>query len=75
MLDMAIDVPKPVSLSKMINLAEILAKDFNFVRVDLYQLNDGTIKFGEMTFTPGSGIGKFCPEKYDILLGKKFEVN
>lgn len=50
------NMPRPDNLDEMIGLAEILAKDFNHVRVDFYRLDDGTIYFGEMTFTSASGV-------------------
>ena len=50
--------PKPVNYEKMLEIARELAQGFAYVRVDLYDL-DGEIKFGEMTFTPGSGIRKW----------------
>ncbi len=68
------DVPRPANLEKMITIAEELAKDFEFVRVDLYHLNDGSIKFGEMTFTPASGICKWNDEDTNTYLGSLFEV-
>ena len=49
------EIPCPPNLSKMIELAERLAAGFAHVRVDFYILNDGSIKFGEMTFTSASG--------------------
>ena len=55
----------------MIRVAEKLASDFNFVRVDLYNVN-GKIVFGELTFYPGSGYGKFTPDSYDFEFGKYF---
>jgi hypothetical protein len=61
-------IPKPKSLDKMISLAEALAKPFQFVRVDFYLLED-KIYFGELTFHPTSGFGKFAPEKYDLFYG------
>ncbi|MBD5445166.1 MAG: hypothetical protein HDR29_06395, partial [Lachnospiraceae bacterium] len=48
-----------------------LSKDFIFVRVDLYNLNNGEIKFGEMTFTPNSGFNQWSPQKMDMILGEK----
>ncbi len=65
-------VLKPNNLDVMIEIAEKLAKDFIHVRVDLYHLNDGQIKFGEMTFTPANGIGKWYPPETDAQLGKLF---
>lgn len=58
------DIPKPNKLSEMLNLARILSKDFKYVRVDLYNINED-IKFGEMTFTPANGM--------DIWGGESFE--
>lgn len=58
----------PINLERMIQLAETLAKDIDFVRVDFYNLK-GKIYFGEITFFPASGVGKFEPEEWDIILG------
>lgn len=49
------EVEQPRNLNKMIEIAKNLSKDFNYVRVDLYDLVDRVL-FGEMTFTPGSGL-------------------
>ena len=53
---------KPENLDKMLEIAGKLGEGFRFVRVDLYNL-DGEIKFGEMTFTPASGFGKWDGEE------------
>ncbi len=60
---------KPHKLDEMIRLAEIVAKDFVFVRVDFYNIED-KVYFGEITFHPESGMGKFVPEKWDAELGE-----
>lgn len=65
------DNKKPNNLNIMIEIAEKLAEGFNFVRVDLYRLNDGQIKFGELTFTPASGVCKWSDNDIDYQLGKK----
>lgn len=65
-----IKIEKPEHLDKMTELAKKLCRDFAHVRVDFYCIN-GKIYFGEMTFTSGSGIEKFIPEKYDFELGNK----
>ena len=44
-------VEKPVCFDKMKSIAEILSADFEYVRVDLYEI-DGKVIFGELTFTP-----------------------
>ena len=61
--------PKPVLLDEMIDLVNKIAVDFAFVRVDLYNIG-GKIYFGEITFHPESGIGKFSPESWDHKFGK-----
>ncbi|SKB98758.1 TupA-like ATPgrasp [Lachnospiraceae bacterium] len=62
--------PKPECLDKLTELAEKLCAGFPFVRVDLYVLDDGSIKFGEMTFTPGSGKhSEWNPPEYARIIG------
>ena len=61
---------KPSNYEKMTELAAELSKGFPYVRVDLYHLNDGSIKFGEMTFTPSSGQCTWIPEGTDEMLGE-----
>lgn len=69
------DIPKPSNLKELLSLSEKLASPFSYVRVDFYVLNDGTFKFGEMTFTPASGIHKWVSddgmtsEEVDLMLG------
>lgn len=62
-------IKRPEKLEEMIKLAEKLAEGFPHVRVDLYLLNDGTIKFGEMTFTSCSGICRWSDESINKHLG------
>ncbi|WP_196782913.1 ATP-grasp fold amidoligase family protein [Malaciobacter mytili] len=64
------DIKKPKLLEKMIEISEILSKDFIFVRVDLYTLQD-KIYFGELTFHPAGGFGWFNPPEFDFILGEK----
>lgn len=42
---------KPKSFEKMKEVAKALSADFEYVRVDLYEI-DGRVLFGELTFTP-----------------------
>lgn len=65
---------KPSKLNEMIEVARKLSKDFPFVRVDLYFANE-KIYFGELTFTPGNGLKKFTPTKYDHLFGEHFDLS
>ena len=61
----------PDNISEMIEIAEKLAADFPFVRVDLYNVKNRII-FGELTFYPWSGYVKFYPDNFDIQLGAFF---
>jgi len=54
----------------MIKVAEILGNDFDFIRVDLYCLQNSRIVFGEMTLAPEAGWGNFSPKEWDINLGQ-----
>lgn len=62
-------IDKPEKLNEMINIAERLSKGFNHVRVDLYCLNDGRIKFGEMTFSSFTGACEWIPNEMDEKIG------
>lgn len=44
------NIPTPQNLAKMIEIAKTLSHEFPQVRLDLYNIN-GTVLFGEMTFT------------------------
>lgn len=68
------DLDRPNNFDEMVDIAKILCQGFAFVCVDLYRLNDGTIKFGEMTFTRSSGSGKWNKKKYDLKMGKLIKL-
>ncbi len=61
-------INRPKELDKMLELARILSKDMPFLRSDFYTIS-GRIYFGELTFFPASGFGKFIPESFDEKLG------
>lgn len=67
------DVPRPKHLSQMIEAAEVLAKEIEFVRVDLYDTAD-RIYFGELTTTPGCGLYPFYPHEFDVMLGAPWHL-
>lgn len=71
--DADVQIPCPIGYDKMILLAEKLSNGMPFVRVDFYNVW-GMIKFGEMTFFPGSGFEKFVPESFDYDLGKMIKL-
>lgn len=66
-------VDKPAHLGVMIEICEKLAKDIPFVRVDLYEV-EGRVYFGELTFYPASGLGKFKPEEWNKKLGSLLKL-
>jgi len=68
------EIPKPKNLKTMIEISSKLSKGFAFVRVDLYVLNNGDIKFGEMTFTPNSGLLIFSPQEQDRIFGDMIKL-
>lgn len=61
-------VPAPPHLSEMIAIAERIAQGFDFLRVDLYDV-DGHVWFGETTAYPMSGLGRYSPDSFDEELG------
>jgi len=61
-------VPPPPHLAEMIAAAETLGRDWDFIRVDLYDTPDQPY-FGELTMTPGGGRYRFHPKEYDRYLG------
>lgn len=63
---------KPEKFDKMLEIARSLSKDFEYVRVDLYNI-DGTIYVGELTFCENSGFGKFTDEEWDYKFGQYWE--
>ncbi|MBO5051100.1 MAG: glycosyl transferase [Clostridia bacterium] len=67
-------VPKPAQMDEMFRIAELLAKPFPYVRVDLYCERD-KIYFGELTFYPQSGFDADFTEQTDLYLGAKLDLN
>jgi hypothetical protein len=55
------DVKKPDNLSKLVDAAKCLSKEFPFVRVDLYDI-DGEIYLSELTFVPTGGFMTLSPK-------------
>jgi len=67
-------VEKPSNWDEMVKMAEILAKPFPFVRVDLYDVR-GKIYFGEMTFTPAKGTLIFDDDRTDFEQGAWLDIS
>ena len=66
-------VAKPKNFEHMLNLATRLSARFDFVRIDLYNI-DGDIYFGEFTLTPTSGHLTLRPDCWDLKLGEKWKM-
>lgn len=63
------EVVFPANIKDMMELAERLAKDTIFSRIDFYNVN-GQIFFGEITFFPDGGFGIIKPYEWDKRLGE-----
>lgn len=64
------EAPRPSRLNEMIEISKRLSKDFAHARVDLYEMPDGRLLFGEMTFQTWGGFRRLYPPQYDYELGK-----
>lgn len=62
-------VQRPEKLEELLSLCEKLAEGIPFVRTDFYILPDNSIRFGEITFFPMSGMDHFKPESANKMLG------
>lgn len=67
------EITRPPNLDEMIEVAEKLASEFNFIRVDLYSVNN-RIYFGELTNFPGNGFISYEPDSFDFELGKNLRI-
>lgn len=66
-------VPRPRNLEKMLRIAQTLSQGFDFVRVDLYDV-EGRVYFGELTFTPANGVFPSYKQKLLEREGKKLMI-
>jgi hypothetical protein len=68
--DAAGELPaQPPNYAEMVEVAQRLAADFAFARIDLYNV-DGRIYFGEITHNPGGGLVRLRPRAFDRALGE-----
>lgn len=61
-------VERPECLDEMLRAAETLAAPFRHARVDFFVVS-GRPVFGEITFTPAAGFGRFATPSLDALMG------
>ena len=64
--------PKPENLDLMLKLSKELSKDFPFVRIDFYEVNN-RVYIGELTFTPGMFM-RFTTLEWDRKLGDLLDL-
>jgi len=64
---------KPENMDLQIRIARELSKQFVFSRVDLYSIGN-SVFFGEITFYPASGFGRFRPDQYNEILGEMINL-
>lgn len=67
---LAPEIEQPDTYDEMVEIAETLGEDLDFIRVDLYDLDGERVVFGEMTVGPASGVGDFEPEEIDYKFGE-----
>lgn len=59
---------KPINFDEMKIISKKLSEDFDFVRVDFYEIN-GQIYLSELTFYPGAGYFNYEDDLTDLKLG------
>ena len=64
----------PPFYEDMKHAAEILCKDFVFVRVDFFVVGE-KYYFAELTFTPSGGMMPFNPDRYDREWGAMIDLD
>ncbi len=64
-------VARPTALPQMIEVASALSAEFDFVRVDLYDVH-GRPLVGELTFTPNAGTRPFRQPWMEDELGRRW---
>lgn len=70
--DLNFEINKPSCLNQMFEISAELSKDFPFVRVDFYVVND-KLYFGEMTFTPAGCLS--VAQTKSIDMGSLLKLN
>ena len=64
----------PENFNEMITIAKKCAKDFPFVRVDMYNLS-GKIYIGEMTFQSGGGMDLYIEDSWNYKTGEMLDLS
>lgn len=62
------EIARPSLLGEMEDVARTLSSDFDFVRVDLYEVG-GQVIFGELTFSPAGGVMSYYDDEFNLKWG------
>lgn len=70
------NLKKPKNLQEVVASAEKLALKINtpYIRIDLFNVDEKRIVFGEFTFHHMSGYAPIRPIKYDYILGNELQI-
>jgi len=66
-------VSQPSTLAQMKEVCRTIAEGFDFVRVDLYSV-ENRVFVGELTPYPGGGLARFWPYEFDLELGRRWTL-
>jgi hypothetical protein len=66
-------LPTPRTIDEMIDVAERVAAETDYVRVDMLDLGDRCV-IGELTNYPASGLGKMTPASFARWLGRQWKL-
>ena len=64
-------IPRPTRLEEMLSVASTLSEGTDFLRVDLYNIEDRVV-FGELTNYPNGACAEFIPAKWDRIFGEYY---
>lgn len=67
-------IEKPDCFDELIQYSRELSREFPFVRVDFYVINEKPV-FSEMTFTPSAGMMPITPRHFDSDWGKLLDIS
>jgi hypothetical protein len=65
---------RPGNLRAMVQVAEDIAADLAFARIDFYSDGERDLKFSEITFTPGNATTRVSDPEFGAKLGKLLDV-
>ena len=66
-------IEKPKCIDAIFKYAEVISKQFPFVRADFYAVGD-KVYFGELTFTPAAGLDSSRLPETDIMFGEMLHI-